>query len=136
MSLPPRIAALAACLITTGVAVVGCGIGSPHWSDLERDATGDDVLPAFVTGPTDIDESSVRFIGVHEGTRVWLARDESGLCLVQAVGENEDDWSMGCGGGSEEFGMEGPGGSFVALPDDRNPPDGAVQISENVYATD
>ncbi|MBZ4487717.1 hypothetical protein LQ938_02695 [Microbacterium sp. cx-55] len=132
MSPKHRVAALAASLAVAALGLTGCA-GGTRWSDLDREPSADDAIPGSVTWVDGADESSVRFVGEYEGTRLWLLRTERGICLVQYPESKE--WASGCTEPAGEFATSGPGGSFRVYPDDGIPPDDAVQISENVYAT-
>lgn len=44
----------------------------------------------------------------------------------------DDDWVVGCGGGGTK--VVGRAGSFEIVPDGVPAPEGATQVSENVYA--
>jgi hypothetical protein len=130
MSFHARVIALAAGLVLAASALTGC-VGGQTFSDLEREPSADDALPA-VNINANIDEASVRFVGEYEGTRLWLMESDQGMCLLQYP--NSREWTSGCTESAGEFGSAGPGGTFVVIPDDGYPPKGAVKISENVYA--
>ncbi|MGG7509146.1 hypothetical protein [Plantibacter sp. YIM 135249] len=90
---------LAAGVLAAGLA--GCTIGQAHYADLDRAATAEDVLPAFVERSDDaaFAEESVRLIGTFEGVDVFLAQgDDEPVCLilVQPVAK----WILSCSGGS------------------------------------
>ncbi|WP_206446621.1 hypothetical protein [Agrococcus sp. KRD186] len=114
--------------------LTGCsgGIGI---SDLDRAATETDGLPAGWTYPDSMDvefiEESARLAGAHDDSQLWLMRTSGGLCLVVYADGASDHWA--CSGGAP-ITMGGPDSRFTVIPDDGVAPEGAVAISENVYA--
>lgn len=52
------------------------------------------------------------------------------MCIVADAGE--DEWVVGCGGAGTK--VDGMAGSFEIVPDGIPAPEGATQISENIYA--
>lgn len=104
-----------------------------EYADLQGDRETRDELPQLADyAYDDLDVSSSRFVGEHDGTSLWLAQDldNSTVCLVADAGD--DEWIVGCGGGSTNIG--GIAGLFEVVPDSVPAPEGAMQVSENVYA--
>ncbi|MFP7759860.1 hypothetical protein [Marisediminicola sp. LYQ85] len=119
--------------------LAGCVGGTSDFAVLEREPGPGDALPdlpgyAF----DDLDMSSARFVGEHDGTDVWLARSGDsvvglGVCLI--VSPEGGDWHVACGG-TGQLEIDGPGGRFEIRPDDSPTPEGATAVSENVFAFD
>ena len=108
--------------------LTGC-VQYTTYADLEGERDAADHLPELEEYAYDsLDALTSRFVGEHNGTSLWLAKGEeaNSACLVAQRG---DDWIIGCGGG-----MSGGPGSFEIYPDGAVVPEGATQVSENVYA--
>lgn len=112
----------------------GCAASGASYAVLDRDAqAGDEIqvdLPAYAGDEADL--STSRYVGEHDGTSLWLMRgtDDSRVCLL-AYAEDEK-WVIGCGG-ETGLGVGGVAGRFDVVPDGVPGPDGATQLSENVY---
>ncbi|GGH36514.1 hypothetical protein [Microbacterium album] len=127
-------AVTASLLAVLGLA--GCGfLASPvPFSDLTRERTEADALPELHDfPPANVDPESSRYVGEHEGVRLWLAEPTQvdGVCLI-VVRTTDTDWVAGCSGGSGVR-LGGAGGSFEVRPDRAPVPDDATRVSENVY---
>lgn len=79
-----------------------------------------------------VDVSTSHYLGEHDGASLWLAQglEESTICLVASAGV--EDWVVGCGGATTK--VSGTTGTYQILADEATAPEGAVRISENVYA--
>lgn len=128
-ALPTLVAAAAAVMLT------GCA-ASTGLTDLDREATEADALPElpeYAYDDVEIDPDSTRYVGEHEGTQLWLTRTAAnGACLLSYP--DSEGWLVGCTDGGLPLTTSGPGGSFTVIADDATPPEGAVAISENVFA--
>lgn len=80
----------------------------------------------------DLDVSTSHYVGDHEGASLWLAQGlkEATVCLVVDAGEEE--WVVACGGATLK--VDGEAGTYEVVADGAQEPEGAVKISENVYA--
>jgi hypothetical protein len=112
--------ALAACSSTSG------------YSDLDRAATSDDVLPAEVAagGSDNLDLDSVRYVGRHEGRSFYLAQGDPqpGVCL--AIYRDAESWVVGCGGVDVTVG--GIGITATVIRDGDVVPEGGTLVGNNV----
>jgi hypothetical protein len=106
--------------------------GAGAFSDLDREASAADALPASVGVHDAVDASSVRFVGEYEATRLWLMETDRGLCLVMY--RDGGEWLSSCTEPAGELGASGSGGDFVVIRDGGYPPPGAIRVSANVYA--
>jgi len=128
-----RLAAVGALAVASVVLLAGCSAQQNAFTDLQGERGASDELPQLADHAyDDLDVSSSRFVGEHEGTSLWLAQglEDSSVCLVADPGD--DDWVVGCGGGGTK--VVGRAGSFEIVPDGVPAPEGATQVSENVYA--
>lgn len=112
-----------------------CAVSGPTYSVLAQDVQAEDALPEALPdyAGDEADLASARFVGEHDGSDLWLARahDESRICLLAYA--DDDAWVLGCSGAGEPLGIGGVAGTFKVVPDGEPGPDGAVQISENLY---
>ncbi|MAM53312.1 hypothetical protein [Microbacterium sp. UBA3394] len=105
---------------------------------LDQDARPEDKvpeqLPAYAGEEADLE--SARFVGKHDDSSLWLmgSNEGSGVCLLAY--EDEAAWVMGCASEGSPIEVGGLAGHFTVLPDGAPAPDGATQISENVYTHD
>lgn len=132
----PRLRNLAvpALIAATLVTLTACVGQQGPFADLDTDREADDTLPQLENHAYEhVDVASSRFVGEHEGTSLWLAHDVegSGACLIADAGEGE--WNVGCGGDTG-LTVDGMAGLFAVVPNNATAPEGATQISENVYA--
>ena len=100
------------------------------YSDLDRAATSDDVLPGLPADSSDdLDLGSVRYVGTHEGRTFYLARadPQPGVCV--AIYLNAESWIVGCG---TEVTVGGTGISVSVIPDGGVVPEGATLVGNNV----
>ncbi|MGM1018013.1 MAG: hypothetical protein ACQEW8_10795 [Actinomycetota bacterium] len=113
----------------------GCTTPGHAYAVLDRDAQPTDAVPDDLPPHAwrDADPASARSVGEHDGTSLWLARgtDEAGTCLLAYA--DEEAWVISCGGEGAPFVLGGVAGSFTVVPDGSVVPDGATEISENVY---
>lgn len=128
-----RCAAAVALGLGSVTLLAGCAGQQLPYADLQVDRQSEDELPKLADYAYDnLNESTSRFIGEHDGTSLWIAagdKDES-ICLVTVAGD--DLWVAACGGGPTKMG--GITGSFEIVPDGVPGPEGATKLSENVYA--
>jgi len=128
-----RIAAAASPLAML-LLLTGCFPSGTVYSVLNREAEEGDRLPASVDGlDVNLDADSARFAGEHDGTRVWLALqpEERAVCVV--VLPPDEGAFVGCGGDGGGVGAGGPTGTYTVIPDGAFAPEGAIELSENVY---
>ncbi|MGO1840263.1 MAG: hypothetical protein ACTH0E_12195 [Candidatus Microbacterium stercoravium] len=116
------------------VLLTACSGHQSAFVDLDGEREAADELPQredYAYENVDVDSS--RFVGDHEGTSLWLAQDirGSGVCLIADA--SGSDWGVACGGATG-LELDGVVGTFHVVPDAAAPPEGATQISENVYA--
>lgn len=103
------------------------------FTDLQGDRASGDELPVLTDYAYDaVDASTSRFVADHEGASIWLAEGLEGTTVCLIVDAGADAWVVGCGGAPTRVG--GLTGSFEVVPDGAPAPEGATQISENVYA--
>jgi hypothetical protein len=138
----PRVrpaAAVFAFVVLGATLLAGCGMGERTYADLERESTATDAPPDLPEYAWDgADPSTARFVGEHEGTRLWLARSEDahGVCLVSVSDSAALEWVVGCSG-AEGIETQGPGGTFRAVPDGAPSGTGTTTaVSTNVYAVE
>ena len=135
--------ALAPLLAASAVAcsaflLTGCVASGFPYAAFERDAQATDEvpaeLPAYAGDSADLD--TARFVGEHDGTSLWLMRGstQTGICILAY--RDEEVWPLGCISAGAPMGVGGLAGSFTVVPDDAPAPEGAVQVSKNVYAVD
>lgn len=126
---------LAAALMAGGIVIfAGCATTSSAFSDLRSERTPVDDLPALAEDAYEnIDTSTSRYAGEHEGTSLWIAegQNEFPICLIAV--STSSDWAVACGGPSV-VGMSGLIGTYTVVPDGTPAPEHATRISENVYA--
>lgn len=116
--------------------LTGCIASGVPYAVLEEDAQPADELPAELPGYAGdgADLETARFVGEHDGSSLWLMRgkDNSGICLLAY--RDESVWTLGCSSAGGQMGIGGLAGNFTVLPDGAPAPEGATQVSENVYA--
>ncbi|NYF11994.1 hypothetical protein HDC34_000288 [Pseudoclavibacter sp. JAI123] len=105
----------------------------PTFADLEATAANEKALPVELPDYAleGADLESVRWVGEHEGTDVWLAAPVEGsdydACILTFP--DAQNWTSGCGGG-----VSGPDQRWYAIvADGQEPPEGSIPLSENVY---
>jgi hypothetical protein len=129
-----RVAAVSASVIGLMVFVAGCSSSGVSYAVLDRDAQPSDQLPEqVIAGSTDIDPSTARLVGDHDGVDLWLTRAETADTVCLVVFPNEADWVVGCGAEGGGLGVGGPSGDYLVVSDGSPSPDGATKLSENVY---
>ncbi|WP_157075459.1 hypothetical protein [Nesterenkonia jeotgali] len=74
-------------------------------------------------------------MGEHEDTELWLGvkAEGAGACLV--VYPDDDRWVTGCSTGDEVSVSNGDGWDYRVRPDSAELPEGAIQVSHNVFVT-
>ena len=126
---------LASALCLGVLPLTGCA-PSAGFSDLSQNSTTDVEFPPLPEDALEsADRSTARLVGTYGGAEIWLMKNaRDGACLLTYP--NEDDWTSSCSDGPAEFGLTGPAGEFVVLPDGHpSPPSQELQqISLNVYA--
>lgn len=128
-----RHAAAVALALASIAFLSGCVAEQSAFTDLRSDREAHDELPQLADyAYGEVDVSTSRFVGEHDGTSVWLAEGLDGyrVCIVADAGD--DGWIVGCGGGTTK--ISGLAGTFEVVPDHAPAPEGATQLSENVYA--
>lgn len=122
-------AALAGCASTPE----GSGPRDVTFADLDATAVNEKELPAELPDYAleGADLESVRWVGEHEGTNIWLAAPVEGsdydACILAFP--DAQNWTSGCGGG-----VSGPDERWYAIvPDGQEPPEGSTALSANVY---
>ena len=131
-----RALVVAIALVASSLALAGCGLGPPSYSDLHRDARSSDEPPADIAAEGVIDSESARLVGEYDGTRVWLSRgaSEGIVCLV--IAPTSVDVEVACGAaGTEIHASEGSAVSYYVVADGASPPDvgDSTRLSDNVY---
>jgi hypothetical protein len=125
--------ALAAFAVLALLGLAACSAqGASGFSDLDREPSTADAIPASVSVEGTGAPTTARFVGEYEGTRLWLMETDRGLCLVMYP--DGGDWLSSCTEPAGELGASGPGGDFVVIRDGGYPPPGAIRVSANVYA--
>lgn len=128
-----RYFAAVALALASIVVLSGCTAPQDAFTDLQGDRESQDELPQLADYAYDnVDVSTSRFVGEHDDTSLWLAQglEDAGICIVADAGD--DAWAVGCGGQTIKIG--GVAGTFEVVPDGAIAPEGATQLSENVYA--
>ncbi|WP_299519172.1 hypothetical protein [uncultured Serinicoccus sp.] len=125
--------ARAAALTVATLVMTSCA-SADGFADLEREAQSGDAPPVEADMPQDagVLPDTSRLVGTHEGVDLGLARtSEDGVCLLMYP--DEEDWVWGC---TERTPLTVANGSrsFVVVRDGEEAPDGATQVSDNVYA--
>jgi hypothetical protein len=126
---------LLAAIGLTGCINAGSGFANAGsgFAVLDRAARPDDTLPTDLRDYAyeGLDPASSRFVGEHDGDRLYLANgDHSTICLV--VYANGKDWFIGCsddGSGT----VSGPSRAYQVRPDAAPAPTRTQAISQNVY---
>ncbi|QEW00100.1 hypothetical protein F6J84_08305 [Microbacterium caowuchunii] len=126
--------AVAALMCSGVLALSGCTSPDFPFQDLKRDRRPGDELPT-VPAPEemDLDMSTSRFIGEYESASLWLVQGNDAMSICLIIDSGAASWHAACGG-SLGLSTSGPGGAFAVVPDGSSPPDGAIAVSENVYA--
>lgn len=128
-----RYASASALALASIALLSGCMAQPAMFSDLQGERASDDELPPLADYAYDnVDVSTSHYIGEHDGTSLWLAqgRENSTVCLVADAGENA--WVVTCGGAATK--VSGVAGTFEVVVDGAPAPEGAVKVSDNVYA--
>jgi hypothetical protein len=127
--------AIAVMMLAASFAAAGCSSPAPALSDLEGDRTTDHPVPAEVSDEAlaDLDPDTIRWVGEHEGTDLWLAagKEDADACLL--IHPDGTDWSAACGGGLLQS-TTAAGLRFAVVPDGGTAPAGFEAVSRNVFA--
>jgi hypothetical protein len=122
--------------LTVLLATAGCTSPTPALSDLDGDQTTDHPIPAEVSDEAlaDADLDTIRWVGEHEGTNLWLAagKDNFDTCLL--IYPDGTDWLIACGGGLMQS-TTGAGLTFAVVPDGETAPADFGAVSQNVFAS-
>ncbi|GAA1162481.1 hypothetical protein [Nesterenkonia sandarakina] len=120
--------------LTALIGTSGCSEPTERYSDLTEDATSEKPLPDAIHDH-DLDPESVRWVGEHEDSELWLGlgANVGGTCLV--VYPDDDRWVTGCSTGDEVSVSNGDGWDYRVRPDSAELPEGAIQVSYNVFVT-
>ncbi len=118
--------------------MVGCTSGGGGYAVFDRDPVASDELPAeYVERDSDlIDAGTSRLVGEHEGTRLYLVEGATGSSICLVVLPADEEGMAGCGGGGGPMQVSNARETYEVRPDGYDVPDGAVQISENVFAVE
>lgn len=132
-----RVASAAAVGLSVVLGLTGCsGSGSGSgFAVLDAAAEPGDTLPTDLPDYADdrLDPASSRFVGEHDGDRLYLAKGENAtICLL--VYSNDRDWVIGCsrGDGTVSSGSR----AYAVRPDAAPAPEGATELSPNVFVID
>lgn len=136
-----KVASVAAVALSVVLGLTGCfGSGSGSglgFAVLDAAADPGDTLPTDL--PDDaydgLDPASSRFVAEHEGDRLFLAKGENAtICLV--VYPDNRDWVIGCSRGDGSGTVSSRSRSYGVRPDAAPAPEGAKEISPNVFVID
>ncbi|MBO0595200.1 hypothetical protein I2485_09710 [Nesterenkonia sp. E16_7] len=123
--------------ITALIGISGCSSPADQYSDLTEDRDSNKPLPDTIRGQAvdTLDPESTRWVGEHEGTELWLGveLEGAGTCLV--VYPDDERWVTGCSSGNEVSLSNGDGWDYRVRPDSAELPEGAIQVSHNVFVT-
>lgn len=78
-----------------------------------------------------MDLETVRWLGEHDGSRLWIGAGKRPHEVCLLVYESEVDAMVACGSDSDALVING--GDYTVVPDGVAPPAGSTAISENVY---
>ncbi|RXZ72456.1 hypothetical protein [Agromyces albus] len=129
-----KLASVVAVVLLAGMGLAGCISPASGFAVLDRAAEAGDALPKDLPDYADdsLDPTTSRFVGEHDGDRLYLARgDNSAICLV--IYPNNEEWVVGCGEGGGLTAVSGPSGTYEIRPDGAPAPTGAEEISPNVF---
>ena len=125
----------------TALLLGGCS-GRAGLTALDRAASSEDVLPAFITLQDSIKRESSRLLVTHDDVRYFgLQSDDVGTTCVAVVPPGEaSSWHLGCGdtrSSGEIVRMSGPSGAFATILQGDDSDTGAIesgwtQISDNI----
>lgn len=136
MDIPYRLPALAISIVAL-VGATACSHQVDNYSDLSEDSDNEKPLPDTIReeASVSLDLDSARWVGEHEGTELWLGleADDMGICLV--VYPDDERWVSGCSTAGEVIVSNGDGWDYRAHPDNADLPEGAIQVSRNVFVT-
>lgn len=120
-------------LVTAALALTGCTSGVSY-TDIASAQTL--ALPDAVTedARANFDVDSMRWVGEHEGTNVWLGRGSKAGEICIFTYPSDGAWAGVCGREGGEMGVSGPDQRlFTVVPDGGASPEGFVAVSRNVY---
>lgn len=80
--------------------ITGC-TGGDGIAALDRDATSEDQLPAYVL-TQNFKVDSVRRVAEQDEVTYFISKlnEDNGFCVIRAKGQDEAAWGMGCGTGT------------------------------------
>lgn len=135
---------LAAGLMITAFLLTGCS-GQTGIKALDRDATSEDALPAFVTVPDPANRDTARLLATRDGVRYFIAEsdDSQTACLAVVPPGDSPGWHAGCGqntGPGKILELQGAGGATATLladdSDPGKPEPGWTKLTENILVPD
>jgi hypothetical protein len=129
-----KVTSVVAVGLLAALALAGCVRAGSGFAVLDREGAPGDILPTDLPDYAyeGLDPASSRFVGEHDGDRLYLAKgDHSTICLV--VYPNNEDWFIGCGGGDGSGTVSGPSRAYQIRPDAAPAPTGAEEITQNVF---
>lgn len=74
-------------------------------------------------------------MGEHEGTELWLGMEVEGAGMCLVVYPDDERWVTGCSSGHEVSLSNGDGWYYRVRPDSAELPEGAIQVSHNVFVS-
>lgn len=106
-------------LMATALLLAGCS-GQAGIKALDRDATADDVLPAFVIVPEPANAETARLLATRNGIQYFAVQsdDLKTACLAVVQGDESTSWQMGCGqnnGSGKILDLQGAGSLSASL---------------------
>lgn len=134
MASPCKIASLAGTSLIAVLTLTGCIDPGTGFAVLDREAVAADALPADLPDYADdnLEPSSSRFVGEHDGNMLFLAKGREPRTVCLAIYPNATDWVIGCGGGGE-FAVGGPSGGYTVRPDSAPEPELHREVAPNVF---
>lgn len=132
---------------TAGLALLllsGCS-GQAGIKALDRDATPEDALPAFITVPDPANRETARLLATRDGVRYFVAEsdDSKTACLAVVPPGESPNWFVGCGPNTGAGQIIESGGAGVSsarlLADDSDTEkleSGWTKITENILVLD
>lgn len=137
-------ARLATALMITAFLLTGCS-GQTGIKALDRDATPEDALPAFVSVPDPANRDTARLLATRDGVRYFIAEsdDSKTACLAVVPPGDSPGWHSGCGqntGPGKILELQGAGGATASLLADDSDlgklDPGWTKLTENILVPD
>lgn len=132
-----KVLSIAAGGLLIALGLTGCLSSGSGFAVLDAPAQPGDVLPTELPDYAydGLDPASSRFVGEHDGDRLYLAKGaNASACLI--VYPNNQEWVIGCGGGDGSVTVGNGTRKYEVQPDDAPAPNGAEEISPNVFVVD